>query len=69
MEIIIRDKNKKYKQFAHRSGVEETLRKEWGVGGVTDEQLDRMKFLEKKADMSHSSVKAHVVDGHQEQDK
>ncbi len=62
MEIIIRSKDKKYKQFAHRSGVEEALRKEWGTTGVTDEQLDRMKFLERKSGMNHSSVKAHVVD-------
>jgi hypothetical protein len=67
MEIIIRDKNKKYKQFAHRSGVEETIRKEWGTSGVTDAQLDRMKFIERQAGMNHSSVKAHVVDEHKEQ--
>jgi hypothetical protein len=45
MEIIIRGKSK----FGRtRSEQEQNLRKEWG-GTITDEQLDKMKYLEKKA--------------------
>lgn len=60
MEIIIRNKGG-YRQWRHRSGAEEALRKEWGVGGVTDEQLDKMKWVEKKSEMNHSSVKQTVI--------
>jgi hypothetical protein len=62
MEIIIRDRNKRYKQFRHRSGVEETMRREWGTQGMSDEQVDRLKWIEKKSDMNHSSIRSHVVD-------
>jgi hypothetical protein len=62
MEIIIRDKNKRYKQFSHRSSVEETLKKEWGTQGLTDEQIDRAKFIENKVGSDRSSVKAHIID-------
>ena len=62
MEIIIRDRNKTYKQFRHRSGVEEAIRKEWGTQGVSDEKLDKMKWIEKKMGMNQSAVKAHIVD-------
>jgi len=62
MEIIIRDKNKTYKQFSHRSAVEETLKKEWGTQGLSDEQIDKAKYIEKKLGIDHSSVKAHIID-------
>jgi hypothetical protein len=62
MEIIIRDRNKRYKQFSHRSSVEETLKKEWGTQGLTDEQIDKAKFIERKLGIDHSSVKAHIID-------
>ena len=59
MEIIIRGKGRKnYKSFRHRSGVEEAMRKEWGTTGVTDSELDKMKYIEKKLEMRQSSVKA-----------
>jgi hypothetical protein len=45
MNIIIRGKSKIGKV---RSEQEENLRKEWG-STITDEQLDRIKHLEKKA--------------------
>lgn len=45
MEIIIRGKTK----FGRtRSEQEQNLRKEWG-STVTDEQLDKFKYLEKRA--------------------
>jgi len=62
MEIIIRDKNKTYKQFSHRSSVEETLKKEWGTQGLSDEQIDKAKHIERKLDIEQSSVKAHIID-------
>lgn len=62
MEIIIRDKNKVYKQFRHRSAVEETLKKEWGTQGLSDEQIDKAKHIERKSGLGQSSVKAHIID-------
>jgi hypothetical protein len=62
MEIIIRDKDKKYKQFSHRSSVEEILKKEWGTQGLSDEQIDKAKHIERKLDIEQSSVKAHIID-------
>ena len=62
MEIIIRDRNKTYKQFRHRSGVEEAIRKEWGTQGVSDEKLEKMKWIENKSGLKKSSVKSHVID-------
>jgi uncharacterized membrane protein YcgQ (UPF0703/DUF1980 family) len=44
MEIIIRNKNSFGKI---RSEQEQNIRKEWGAT-VTDEQLDKIKFIEKK---------------------
>jgi hypothetical protein len=46
MEIIIKGRPSIGKT---RSEQEQNLRKEWGKT-VTDEQLDKIKFLEKKAD-------------------
>ena len=46
MEIIIKD-NKPDKFGKTRSQHEENLRKEWGRT-MTDEQLDKLKFLERK---------------------
>jgi hypothetical protein len=62
MEIIIREKNKSYKQFRHRSGAEEAIRKEWGTQSMSDEKLDKLKWLEKKSEMNHSSIKQTVID-------
>lgn len=45
MEIIIRGKTKFGRS---RSEIEHNVRKEWGHT-MTDEQLDKVKFLEKKA--------------------
>jgi hypothetical protein len=48
-----------------RSEQEENLRKEWGAT-ITDEQLDKMKFVEKKArDITGSGdnfIGAHDID-------
>jgi hypothetical protein len=63
MEIIIRDRNKVYKQFRHRSGVEEAIKKEWGTQGLSDEQIDKAKHIERNSGLDHSSVKAHIIDG------
>jgi len=46
MEIIIKDKNPD-KFGKTRSECEENLRKEWG-GSMSDEQLDKLKYLECK---------------------
>lgn len=39
-----------------RSEQEENMRKEWG-GSLTDEQLDKLKFLERKQKNIHGSDK------------
>jgi len=46
MEIIIRGKHDHFGKT--RSEQESNMRKEWG-STLTDEQLDKIKFLEKKA--------------------
>lgn len=46
MEIIIRD-NRPDKFGKTRSKHEENLRKEWGQT-MTDEQLDKLKYMERK---------------------
>ena len=46
MEIIIRGKHDHFGKT--RSEQETNMRKEWG-STLTDEQLDKIKFLEKKA--------------------
>jgi hypothetical protein len=62
MEIIVRGKSKIGRT---RSEQEENLRKEWG-STITDEQLDKMKFLEKKVREGTGSVDnfigAHIID-------
>jgi hypothetical protein len=47
MEIIIRGKDEHHKFGKTRSEQEENMRKEWGCT-MTDEQLDKLKFLERK---------------------
>jgi hypothetical protein len=45
--IIIKGKNSQHKFGKTRSEQEINMRKEWG-GTITDEQLDKLKFLEKR---------------------
>ena len=45
--IIIKGKNKHQKFGKTRSEQEENMRKEWG-DTMTDEQLDKLKFQERK---------------------
>jgi hypothetical protein len=33
------------------------MRKEWGTSGLTDEQIDKCKFLEKKAEIKEGFIK------------
>lgn len=47
MEIIIKGNNEHDKLGKTRSQQEENLRKEWGRT-ITDEQLDKLKYLERK---------------------
>ncbi len=63
MEIIIRGKDRQHKLGRTRSQQEENLRKEWGFT-MTDEQLDKCKWLEKKRKESDGSVK-NFIPGHQ----
>ena len=56
MEIIIRGKNKFGR---NRSEREENLRKEWGQT-MTDEQLDKVKWLEKKVKEGNGSETTHI---------
>jgi hypothetical protein len=54
MEIIIRGKPSNFGKT--RSEHEKNLRKEWG-GTMTDEQLDKLKYAEKKYRESSGSKK------------
>lgn len=45
--IIIRGKNSQHKFGKTRSEHEENMRKEWGTT-MTDGQLDKLKYLERK---------------------
>lgn len=56
MEIIIRGKTNFGKSRSER---EANLRKEWG-GTMTDEQLDKVKHLEKKAKEITGSDAVHI---------
>jgi len=66
MYIIIKNKKGKPNNIGKtRSEQEENLRKEWGPT-ITNEQLDKLKFLEKKMKQKTGSqdnfVDAHVID-------
>jgi len=56
MEIIIRGKDEQHKFGKTRSEHEENMRKEWG-STMTDEQLDKLKFLERKKKEYDGSTK------------
>ena len=56
MEIIIRGKNRHDKFGKTRSEHEKNLRKEWGRT-MTDEQLDKLKYLERKIKESSGQTK------------
>lgn len=64
-QIIIRGKDRHHKVGRTRSEQEENLRKEWGPT-MNDEQLDKLKFLEKKRKEYDGSTKnftpGHVID-------
>lgn len=48
MHIIIKDKENRHHKFGKtRSEHEENMQKEWG-GTMSDEQLSKLKYLEKK---------------------
>lgn len=63
VEIIIRGKNKQHKLGKTRSEQEENLRKEWGYT-ISDEQLDKLRFIEKKKNQADGSTK-NFIPGHQ----
>lgn len=63
MEIIIRGKDEQHKLGRTRSQQEENLRKEWGFT-MSDEQLDKCKWLEKKRKEFDGSSK-NFIPGHQ----
>ena len=47
LNIIIKGKDREHKLGKTRSQQEENLRKEWGPT-MTDSQLDKLKYLERK---------------------
>ncbi len=57
--IIIKGKNSQHKFGRTRSEQETNMRKEWGHT-MTDEQLDKLKFLEKKRKNYDGSTKNFV---------
>ena len=62
VHIIIRGKDEHHKFGKTRSEQEENMRKEWGFT-MTDEQLDKTKFLEKKI-KKRSGQKKNFIPGH-----
>jgi hypothetical protein len=57
MHIIIRNSSKHHEIFGRtRSEQEVNLRKEWGPS-LTDEQLDKLKYIEKKHKDTTGSTK------------
>jgi hypothetical protein len=55
-QIIIRGKNRHQKLGKTRSEQEENLRKEWG-STMTDGQLDKLKYLERKTKENSGQTK------------
>jgi len=62
-QIIIRGKNSQHKLGRTRSEQEENIRKEWGRT-MNDEQLDKLKFHEKKRKERDGATK-HFVPTHE----
>ena len=62
MRIIIKDRPAHFGKT--RSAHEKNLRKEWG-GTMTDEQLSKLKFLEKKAKKQDRAGEKNFIPGHQ----
>jgi len=60
--IIIKGKDRQHKLGKTRSEQEENIRKEWGKT-MSDEQLDKCKFLEKKKKDYNGSTK-NFIPGH-----
>lgn len=58
--IIIKDRTARFGKT--RSEQAENLKKEWGCGGLTDEQIDKCKHLEKKLGLKHGLLKQSVID-------
>lgn len=54
--IIIKGKNSHHKFGKTRSEQEENMRQEWGET-MTDEQLDKLKFIEKRKKENDGSKK------------
>ncbi len=45
-----------------RSEIETNLMKEWGTAALTEEQVDKCKFLEKKTDLREGFFQSTVID-------
>lgn len=61
-QIIIKGKERHHKLGKTRSEQEQNLRKEWGFT-ISDEQLDKLKFIEKK-NKEQTGSKKNFVGGH-----
>lgn len=60
MYIIIKGKDSQHKLGKTRSQHEENLRKEWGKT-MSDEQLDKLKYLERKKKEKDGSDKNFIT--------
>ena len=45
-----------------RSEIEKNLMKEWGTAGLTGEQIDKCKYLEKKTGLDQGFFDSGVID-------
>jgi hypothetical protein len=45
-----------------RAEIETNLQKEWGVSGLSDEQIDKCRYLEKKTDLKDGFMPGKIID-------
>jgi len=63
MYVIIKGKDEQHKFGKTRSQQEENMRKEWG-STMTDEQLDKLKYIERKKEEIDGSKKNFIPSHH-----
>jgi hypothetical protein len=44
-----------------RSDIEQNLKKEWGTSSLTDEQIDKCRYLEKKTELKEGFMDTGVI--------
>ncbi len=60
--LIITSKNKHRHMGSTRSQIETNLKKDWGSSSLTEEQIDKCKYLEKKIGLTKGMIDTGVID-------